>query len=938
MATAIMTKVKIAIASENQKTVLDLLTRSGSFEVCEADKSMPELFESTRNLDDVKHRQQKVANAIDTLYKFNEDAYATNLALKKTPRKLRNSLPIEGVDQKSAKKGPSPLLINISKNDYEFLRKNESAILALCDNLEDKAQELINVEAKIQSLLDKNSLLAPYTNVTVPFSSFKDTKTTSVILALGPNDVNKSSIESLNCFVEEFTSSHGAVWGVLCNINDKPLIESKLSLLGFSLFETSKAKEEMPDIFESTSNLDDIKQKQQKVANAISSFLKLNNEAAKQDSSTPLINFSKDDYKVLRKNESAMLTFCNELEEKILELQNIDIEIQNLLDKNSLLAPYINVTIPLNKFNDAKTASVILAFGPSKANKISIERLDCFVEEFSSSDGAVWGVVCDFKDKPAVERKLGLLGFTIFNLSYDKTAADLIEENKVKIEGLQQERFAVYTKTLDFFGRLNELKSLNDSYTLDIEYAAIKKSFLLEGDKVTYNLNYDKTAAGLIEENKVKIESLQQQRFATHAKGLDFLSRLNELKFLHDSYALDIEYAEIEKNFLFDGDTVTIEGWTPEAYSLKIKDKILETVTDAKVVIRPPETDEEPPTLIANRRLFRPFEGITKGYSAPRYGEADPSAIMSIFFFIFFGIMLADAGYGLIMAIAGFVAGIVIKKLQAPTRRLIFMFAICGISGVIFGILFGSVFAIEGIPTIPVIGFSPLEEPITMLIFSIALGAVHLLTGYTLKTIAAIRMNVIMVKGLSAGAKVRRIFDAIFYSLFMYTLFIGIVMIALPMVPFFGDMNFPFATMGLILLAVTGAGLLLTGGRNAKSIGGRISGGLGSLYRIINIFSDLLSYARLFGLALASAAIGMAFNQIGMLLFALPIVGYVIGGIILVVLHLLNLVLAALAAYVHTIRLEYVEFFGKFYEGGGRDFLPLGDNLKYVKFVEHVST
>jgi len=191
------------------------------------------------------------------------------------------------------------------------------------------------------------------------------------------------------------------------------------------------------------------------------------------------------------------------------------------------------------------------------------------------------------------------------------------------------------------------------------------------------------------------------------------------------------------------------------------------------------------------------------------------------------------------------------------------------------------------------------------------------------------------VLGLSKKERILRVLDGIFYSLFMYTLFGAVLMIALPLA--LTDPTFPFMTVGIVLIVITLVGILATAGRNAKSWGGRVAGGFGGLYRLINVFTDVLSYARLFGLALASGAIAMAFNEIGMLVFSIPVIGYVLGAIALAVLHIFNFALSALAAYVHNIRLSYVEFYGKFYEGGGHLFAPLGENTKYVKFLAAAS-
>ena len=668
---------------------------------------------------------------------------------------------------------------------------------------------------------------------------------------------------------------------IVASIEQKNALLETLMLSGN--FEISPADKANGD-FTSNKNLDESIAKQARLAVAIDYLYKLNEDAfdfnaalkktkkalrtmppisgvnkraAKKGASPLLLNVSTDDYATIRKNESSLFALCDKLLKHSENCKYIDLETQRLYDENTIVEPFTSVNIPLGSFKDTRTAGVILASGPIGSLKSSIERLECYVEEFECGSGVLWGVLCHIGDKKSVARKLNNLGFTLCDLTYDKTAKEVLKGNQEKIK---------------------------------------------------------------------ELEKLKAAQFKS---GIEYRDRLSELKTLYDAYGLEIEYAKEENNFVFSKDKIEIEGWVPQIHSKIIKTKLTDTFAGIEIDVRGVEAGEEPPSLLASSKLFTPFSGVTKGYSAPRYGERDPSPVMSIFFFVFFGIMLADAGYGLIMAVAGFIAGFVVKKLAPPTRRMVIMFAICGISGVIFGILFGSIFAIEGIPALM---FNPIEEPILMLVFSIALGAVHLLTGYTLKTIAVISAN--YSKDLAMKTKIKIILDALFYSLFIYTLFGGIILLVIPMI---FDASAGFTTAGIVLLAITLAGILLTGGRNAKTWVGRITGGLGGLYKLINIFSDVLSYARLFGLALASAAIAMAFNQIGMLLFGLPIIGYLLGAIILVVLHLFNFALSALAAYVHNIRLAYVEFYGKFYEGGGKDFAPLGEYTKYVRFVETIN-
>lgn len=210
-----------------------------------------------------------------------------------------------------------------------------------------------------------------------------------------------------------------------------------------------------------------------------------------------------------------------------------------------------------------------------------------------------------------------------------------------------------------------------------------------------------------------------------------------------------------------------------------------------------------------------------------------------------------------------------------------------------------------------------MEEPLMMLGVSIALGAVQLLAGYALHSAKMFRNG--------------KPLDAVFDSLFIFVLFGGLACIALDMLL---KPKAPLITVGLALIIVSLVGILCTAGRHNKGVLSKIMGGFSGLYGLVNLLSDLLSYARLFGLGLASGAIGLAFNTLGSLFFTIPVpvVGYVIGFIILIPLHAFNLGIGVLGAYVHNARLQFLEFYGKFYEGDGRMFSPMGEKTKYVRF------
>lgn len=425
------------------------------------------------------------------------------------------------------------------------------------------------------------------------------------------------------------------------------------------------------------------------------------------------------------------------------------------------------------------------------------------------------------------------------------------------------------------------------------------------------SLRDDCTPAEICDGYLGQIKELEDKNFKSLYDALGYYKYLNELKILYDVIGQDIEKSNAELQFAATQETFVIEGWIPRELSESICDSIKQKTPNIVVNLSEPKEDEVPPTLVVSKKLIKPYEDITNMYSVPAYHEIDPNPFMAVFFFMFFGIMIGDAGYGLILTIGGLLA-LRFLKFEKGTKNLIAMFAMGGVAAVFWGILFGGIFGIESVPAL---WFNPIKEPLMMLGVSIVLGAVQLLTGYALHSAQLFREH--------------KPLDAIFDSIFIFILFGGLACLALSMLI---KTDAPLNIVGLVLIGVSLLGILCTAGRHNKGVLSKIMGGFSGLYGLVNLLSDLLSYARLFGLGLASGAIAMAFNQLGTMLFNIPFVGYVIGIIILIPLHAFNLGIGVLGAYVHNARLQFLEFYGKFYAGDGRMFAPMGEKSKYVRF------
>lgn len=393
----------------------------------------------------------------------------------------------------------------------------------------------------------------------------------------------------------------------------------------------------------------------------------------------------------------------------------------------------------------------------------------------------------------------------------------------------------------------------------------------------------------LIEEKKLtKLLKKEADALADFQLLFDFYMSLREKQLAQE------KLAETESVFF-------LQGWIPAKQGAGLKEMLNERFPLACVTVSQPENEEETPVFLENSFFVRPFELVTELYSMPASFEIDPNPVMSIFYVVFFGMMLSDAGYGIILSL---LTGIFLLRFKprGTMEKLIKLIFFGGISTVFWGVLFGGWFGdlLSGLPAFRPRWFNPLEDPMTLLLWSFVFGGIHIVTGMAVKAWLLIRQG----KWLSA------LFDIGLW----YVLFAGLLLW------FFGAG--PWVT---ILGAL---GLILTQGRREKNPFKKVSKGLLSLYDITGFVSDILSYSRLLALGLATGVIGQVVNTMASL-GGDGIFGRILFILVLVVGHGFNIAINTLGAYVHASRLQYVEFYGKFYTGGGKPFIPFRLNTKY---------
>ena len=419
-----------------------------------------------------------------------------------------------------------------------------------------------------------------------------------------------------------------------------------------------------------------------------------------------------------------------------------------------------------------------------------------------------------------------------------------------------------------------------------------------------------------IENAESRLEEIEKCRAELEKKIASLAPLKTKIQVLYDYMQIRADRKRIVSKLGRSGGAFYMEGWLPSDRQYEFIAKI---GAEAECYIEIEETakGENHPILLKNPALVKPFEAVTAMYSLPSANDVDPNLVMAPFYFLFFGLMIGDFVYGIILAIA---IAIMINKFKpaGTAGKILRMLFLGGISTAFWGAMFGSYMG--NLPQVFMgwitgrdyssnfygIWFDPLSDPMKLLIFSMVFGVVHLFAGMGLK------IYMLLKEG--------KWFEAVFDVGSWYVLIIG-----LPLLFLMED-----KTPGIVMSALGAAMLLFTQGRTAKNPLMKFANGLLSLYGITGYLGDVLSYSRLLALGLATGVIAAVVNTLGTL-NAPGVVGVIVLLIVLAVGSVFNIAINALGAFVHSSRLQYVEFFSKFYEGGGEEFKPFMIKTKYIK-------
>ncbi|MBE5040112.1 V-type ATP synthase subunit I [Ructibacterium gallinarum] len=437
-----------------------------------------------------------------------------------------------------------------------------------------------------------------------------------------------------------------------------------------------------------------------------------------------------------------------------------------------------------------------------------------------------------------------------------------------------------------------------------------------------------------IERHQKKIAAAKKQIQELEEGIRSYQTQREKLCFLYDYYTMRREKYEVLEKVRQGKRIFIITGFVPHMQSQKLEAE-LSAVYGAAVETEPASDEDNPPVLLKNNAFAAPVETVLETYSMPGRGEVDPTSVMAVFYYVLFGLMLSDAAYGLLMVIG---CGLVLhryRNMESGMKKTLTMFLYCGISTAFWGVMFGSYFgdAVSVIAqtffhrdfSIPAVWFVPVNEPMRMLIFSMALGIVHIFGGLAMKLYMCLK---------------HKDYTSAFFDVICWYLLVGGGVVYLLTVPMFLQMaglsfSLPavVGTAAAVCAGIGAAGIILFAGRSSKNPAKRIAKGLYELYGVTSYLSDILSYSRLLALGLATGVIAQVFNKMGSM-FGGGILGAILFILVFLIGHTLNMAINLLGAYVHTNRLQFVEFFGKFYEGGGEKYTPFAVNTKYYQVKE----
>ncbi|MDD7764292.1 MAG: V-type ATP synthase subunit I [Peptoniphilaceae bacterium] len=553
-----------------------------------------------------------------------------------------------------------------------------------------------------------------------------------------------------------------------------------------------------------------------------------------------------------------------------------------------------------------------------------------FAELEEASSG--YSYADDFSALTEMNKKLEENRQEIFNLNNsikDLTPWRSIQEPIKELTSFRKSKFIMGSIPVKNLEKLkNALVDLSSTYFEEVEivgniaYCIIFTNFE-EAEMLMEKLRHSGfgeislNVEGVVNDEIIKINEkmdiLKNDNDELMLKIKNYVDKLPQMKVLYEYYQNLALRNSVVSNFKSTDKLDVIQGFIPFDKETEFK-ATLERVSSTKLHLEIEEADAEDPEvpiILKNNKISSLFESVTKMYALPKYNEVDPTFMLSIFYWIFFGMMVADFAYGLILFVGSAIA-LKTLKFNESTKKFIKFFFSLSFSTMIWGLIYGSAFG--DLIKLPTQILDSQKDFMTVLMLSLAFGGVHLAFGLGLKAYVLIKN----------GKPMDAVYDVFLWYLTLVSVIVFIMGKAITMPEIVNTISFYGMIVGML-------GIIAFGARDSKSIAGRIAGGLYSLYGITSYIGDFVSYLRLMALGLAGGFIAVAINIIVKMLAGSGIIGLIIGIVIFTFAQAFNIFLSFLSAYVHTSRLMYVEFFSKFYEGGGKAFKNFRSENKYLE-------
>lgn len=411
-----------------------------------------------------------------------------------------------------------------------------------------------------------------------------------------------------------------------------------------------------------------------------------------------------------------------------------------------------------------------------------------------------------------------------------------------------------------------------------------------------FQIKYKEIPNNLIDLFEKEIKEIESKKIGIRKEISTYISEKRDLELAYEYYENMLIRKQANKNFLNTDNVSIIQGWAPKVENKNIENSIKELAGETYYLSFDEVTEKEiddVPIKIENKGPAAVFGSITEMYSLPKYDEIDPTPILTPFYMVFFGMMVADFGYGMILLL-GCLLALKLLKLDESKKSFVKFFMWLSMSTAIAGLVFGTAFGFDlGIGFI-----NPSQDTTKLLIISVGFGVVQILFGLGTKAYMLIRNKQYLFAFYDVGS--------------WLMLLSGLAMLVAGGV---------IKTIGIALAVIGSILIVATQGRDEKTTGAKLGQGAYALYGVTSYVGDLVSYTRLMALGVAGGSIAAALNLIiGMLPKGIAFI--IAAPLIFILAHVFNMGLSLLGAYVHTARLQYVEFFSKFYDGGGRAFTP----------------